>query len=436
MKKLAWIGIIVLALVILILAAAGVTKALFGGRYQAEIAAIRAKGEPVTPAELMGNPIPPAENAALVYEQAFLALDDPALEPQGKVLFTLDMRTADPAKWREAEQALTRYDNVLALTDQAASMPRCGFEIDWSSDQTALFPPYLSKMRSLARIQHIRARISARNGNMAQAIDDIDTMFRMAKSMEDQPLIIHQLVRIAVMSMATKAIEDAIRYGNITEEQARRLFETAGDIDIAQAFKRAWQGERVYVIHWYSPERFAQMATSGGTGSVPKPVAGGLVSLYSKTFMRGDLAVYLGIFARQVDGVQLSFRQAKTSGLFHEPVTPFYAVLSKAGIASVMGPTRYSAEEKLARTQVFLALQAYKDRFGGYPSSIQELKTKLGWKLPKDPFSEKDFIYKRQAKGFILYSVGPDMKDDGGRAITDHHVKVDSKGDIVLKWDK
>jgi hypothetical protein len=93
-------------------------------------------------------------------------------------------------------------------------------------------------------------------------------------------------------------------------------------------------------------------------------------------------------------------------------------------------------EENVARTQVFLALQACKERFGGYPASIQELKTRLGWKLPKDPFSDKDFIYRRQAKGFILYSVGPDMKDDGGRPVPDDSMDLDSKGDSVLAWEK
>ncbi len=435
MKKLAWVGIIALALVVLVLGAAIVAGAVFGGRYQAEIAAIRSRGEPVTPQDLVGPPIPDAENAAVVYEQAFNALDDPSIESQRKVLFTLDMRTAGPAKWREAERALVQCGTVLALTDQAASMPRCGFAIDWSNDHTLLFPRYVTEIKNLARVEHIRARISARNGDMAQAVDDIDTMFRMAKSMESQPFIIHQLVRIGVMFIAIKAIEDALLYGNMTEEQARRLFESAGDIDVAQGFKRAWLGERVYVIHLNSPERFAQSAMSGGTGSVPKPVAGGLVSLYSNTFLRGDLAVYLGLFARQVDGVQLGFRQAKKSGLFDEPDVPFYAVMSKMGGGSSTGLMRYTTEEKLARTQVFLGLQAYKARYGGYPATMGELKSKLGWKLPVDPFSEKDFIYKRQMKGFMLYSVGPDMKDDGGRSLGDH-VQLDSKGDIVLMWDR
>lgn len=97
---------------------------------------------------------------------------------------------------------------------------------------------------------------------------------------------------------------------------------------------------------------------------------------------------------------------------------------------------RFATRNRIALDQMLLALQAYKARHGAYPASVEELKTKLGWKLPKDPFSEKDFVYKRRDKGFILYSVGPDMKDDGGQAIPGDRVRLDSKGDIVLRWDK
>jgi len=44
------------------------------------------------------------------------------------------------------------------------------------------------------------------------------------------------------------------------------------------------------------------------------------------------------------------------------------------------------------------------------------LRSRLGWKLPQDPFSGKDFVYKRQGKGFLLYSIGENLKDDGGLA--------------------
>ena len=34
--------------------------------------------------------------------------------------------------------------------------------------------------------------------------------------------------------------------------------------------------------------------------------------------------------------------------------------------------------------------------------------------IPKDLFTDKPLIYSRKGKGYILYSLGPNMKDDGG----------------------
>jgi hypothetical protein len=436
LKRLAWIGIIVLALVILVLGIAGVARGIFGNRYEAQIRMLEAKGEPVTPEELMGKPIPAAENAALVYEQARSELDDPSVEKQTKLLAAFSSTGADAAQWRAADRALADVSKALALIDRAAAMPRCRFELDWSDPIKATMPTFPAMMRMLCRYKYTDAQSSARRGDFGEATGDIVTIFGMAKSMEDCPLTILQLTRMALVSMAIKAIETSLEYGPTTESQARTLFDAAARIDIAHGFKRGLQGERIFLMEMYGPDSFPNLAASGGSGSVLQPAERGLASLYAHSFLSGDMAIYLEILSSQVEGANLGYRDAKSQGLFDEPELPFYAVMSKMGADTMPQRFRYTYEEKLNRTQVFLALQAYKARYGGYPASIKELKSKLGWRLPKDPFSGKDFIYKRQAKGFILYSVGPDMKDDGGRAIPNHDVELGSKGDIVLQWDK
>jgi hypothetical protein len=65
--------------------------------------------------------------------------------------------------------------------------------------------------------------------------------------------------------------------------------------------------------------------------------------------------------------------------------------------------------------QVMLALEAYHTTRGQYPDSLAGLRTYPGWKLPIDPYSGKDFKYRRNGKGYILYSYGEDFDDDGGR---------------------
>ena len=52
---------------------------------------------------------------------------------------------------------------------------------------------------------------------------------------------------------------------------------------------------------------------------------------------------------------------------------------------------------------------------GRLPDSLDELVPKWLDAVPTDPFDDKPIRYKKLAKGFVTYSVGPDLKDDGGK---------------------
>ena len=65
-------------------------------------------------------------------------------------------------------------------------------------------------------------------------------------------------------------------------------------------------------------------------------------------------------------------------------------------------------------TRISLALSAYRANFGAYPDALEPLRPKYLARLPKDPFGDGDLCYRREADGYLLYSIGPDGKDDGG----------------------
>jgi len=50
-----------------------------------------------------------------------------------------------------------------------------------------------------------------------------------------------------------------------------------------------------------------------------------------------------------------------------------------------------------------------------YPETLSQLVPEFLDKLPTDPSSGKPLVYRRDGCGFIVYSVGPNMKDDGGK---------------------
>ena len=63
-----------------------------------------------------------------------------------------------------------------------------------------------------------------------------------------------------------------------------------------------------------------------------------------------------------------------------------------------------------------LAVMRYEKEKGRYPATLDELvKADYLKKLPIDPYSDGPFVYRKTDSGFLLYSVGMNLKDDGGQ---------------------
>jgi len=87
-------------------------------------------------------------------------------------------------------------------------------------------------------------------------------------------------------------------------------------------------------------------------------------------------------------------------------------------------------EQHQRHLQLAIALALYHREKGLYPEKLSELIPKCLSTIPLDLFSGKDVIYFRTAKGYRLYSVGPNGKDDGGVKDDEYPHKVD---DIVVE---
>lgn len=68
---------------------------------------------------------------------------------------------------------------------------------------------------------------------------------------------------------------------------------------------------------------------------------------------------------------------------------------------------------------IAFALAAHRREHGKYPAKLDDLAPKYIPKVPNDLFSDKPLIYRPDDKGYLLYSVGVDGKDDGGNGPDD-----------------
>jgi hypothetical protein len=64
-----------------------------------------------------------------------------------------------------------------------------------------------------------------------------------------------------------------------------------------------------------------------------------------------------------------------------------------------------------------LALRCYRCDQGSAPRSLQQLLPKYLQQVPSDPFSGHPLVYQPAGTNWLLYSLGPDRVDDGGKPI-------------------
>ena len=82
--------------------------------------------------------------------------------------------------------------------------------------------------------------------------------------------------------------------------------------------------------------------------------------------------------------------------------------------ASKINRAAGQSEQSHQNLQLAFALAAYRADNGKYPATLDSLAPKYLAKIPGDLFNDKPLIYKPNATGYVLYSVGENGKDDDG----------------------
>ncbi len=99
---------------------------------------------------------------------------------------------------------------------------------------------------------------------------------------------------------------------------------------------------------------------------------------------------------------------------------PPYHIFARLLMPALGGAlTKFSAEQvEVDETILACALERYRLANGNYPDSLAALAPKFVATVPNDVISGEPLKYRRTDDGkFVLYSVGWNGKDDGGKAV-------------------
>jgi hypothetical protein len=271
--------------------------------------------------------------------------------------------------------------------------------------------------------------------------DDVMTVHRLARLMAQAATLIERMVA-KDMDIAVCRVERAAAAGGaLSAEQCKSLASELLAIGDLQPITDAWNmGERfmgldvLQMLARSSPVHAGAYlnAAIGGSSQnavaqieppfaflfIPIPYERSMVAL-NHFHDSAMAAIELRSYPQRAAMMRLWAKQLDESTR-HGPVmiltTPDWA---NAILLPQLDRTIASAEiARMERrlTQVALALAAFKaEHNGAYPATLDELSLAYLPAVPVDSFSENPLVYARTGSGYTLYSVGPDMADQGGK---------------------
>ena len=107
------------------------------------------------------------------------------------------------------------------------------------------------------------------------------------------------------------------------------------------------------------------------------------------------------------------------------------ALLLPSVQAAVSAEIRNDA--RMGITVTACALQAYHRDNNRYPDALAALDGVYIDKRPLDPFRGKSLTYRPQSNSFLLYSFGPNLKDEGGKGRDENNGTQNDADDIRFK---
>lgn len=325
----------------------------------------------------------------------------------------------ETAMWNIDEEALSRPvdDEMIASFDRLVEecpdlfpllkefsrQTELGFDVEGDSQE---FLDGLMKRelipRSCARVLAWKTKILAAQGQPDDAVLNGLQIFRIARLFDHDPMLISQLVTIAARGIAIAAVRDVMVDYPVSPEVRDQLNKELESHDALSGYQNCLLGERAFGIETLSEMGVLHLAF-GGKGYL-------------------DIVEHEINYADKEGFEQVVFEQSKNA----EWMNHSYGAMLFPAFQQVRDAV-FRTRSQIRALRIVNALQAQND---AEPKTVSS-EYLVGIGVPKlmtlDTMNGEPMKVRRVDRGWVVYSVGPDLKDDGG--------DLDNRKDIGIGWE-
>jgi len=383
---------------------------------------------------------PDGRNAAVIYENLTAYLKQNPLTQDDLYDMRSFVTAPNPAQIACIRSLLKRRSTTLRLTHLAVKRPECVFQRKRGSKELGSIEyGQIDAIREAARYLSMESFLMATDGQGVVSAQNLASGFRIAQHIGSGQSILGFLEqtgcdrttflgfqRIMIAShgdgRVAKVIRQAIQDNWHQPQLALKLRqETASQIAFIEQSRRVGPGPSARMMNGQMvtstrkvPEderqRWNSLMNANGINLLtwmpqivaaadwPYPEAHAKEDAIAAAMDRDEPKIALSL-PKVFDGEQIP--QMTDHAIAHNFLVSFEDGLKTRTSDIALGTV----------TKTAAALFEYRAAHGAFPATLAS----MGSPAPIDPFNLKPLGYRREGKGFVLYSVGPTLKFDGGK---------------------
>lgn len=433
-KSITRILLVLLAVVAAVLVVRATLNFTEGRGLTRALAELKDKGIPLSGNDL-APPCPDGDNGALLWKAAeeLQVMEGNEIKLLGDVFRNFAQeKPIDVGTWEPLARLIEKNRRSLDLLLEA-SAKKCFQYGDTTVDVREIRLPDALKMLRAMRLLGFEAFLSAEKGDMAGSLDRLRKGLRFAPKVAEGGPLIAYLIGLAEARICFLFLNKSLSGRAAGEELLLPFLEDLGDrqVDLWKSlFKNSVRVERVFFLDIGLTAKSSEIQRAFGGMGWSERALYWLIRPLFKRDIRTNLPMYLQL-ETQVERPYYRTKDFWSSYKNRLDRLPWYAFISKNLIPNLEAASLKVAtlDALMLTSRVGLACRVYKSRTGEYPESLEALVPGLLTGVPVDPFTGDPLVYRREGEGFIVYSVGSNLKDDRGRGTWDITQMVMEKDD-------
>jgi hypothetical protein len=366
---------------------------------------------------------------------------------------------------------LATNEKPLVLVIEGVARPRY-YNPTTSEDLTSLggFFPALQQSREFARALVALAMLRVDEGKVDDAWRDLLASHRLARLLGQRSYLVDALAAIALDGIACSGDRALLQHARLTASQSQRMRDDLEKLPSAVCTMAHTLeiGERFFLLDGLStgarkgPSSLADLLegplSSTDTAKQLRDLAGRVTLDWDEIF-RTCNSWYDRVVAacrkptraqrkEAIDKINEDVRRLaqgakdveslarSTSATSQEAVSRRVSQMLLVEFLPAILPATDAddrATMQFEMVKLAFSLAAYRADHASHPASLGDLVPKYVAQVPKDIFVAGDLHYRLEDGGYVLYSVGPNGKDDGTKGIVDRKDGNETWDDVVVR---